>query len=70
MAHRYEHLRSGRLQNACALHATVAIVLLTGGCRKVQEPKTVVDFWAMGAEGERALPLIAELGAILARAID
>lgn len=58
MAHLYEHLRSGRLQNACALHATVAIVLLTGGCRKVQEPKTVVDFWAMGAEGERALPLI------------
>jgi multiple sugar transport system substrate-binding protein len=43
-----------------SLAAVVIAVASLSGCGKARETKTVVNFWAMGAEGERALPLIEE----------
>jgi multiple sugar transport system substrate-binding protein len=39
------------------------VLLCTSGCRAASERQTIVDFWAMGSEGERALPLIDEFQA-------
>jgi multiple sugar transport system substrate-binding protein len=39
------------------------LLCLTTGCGQAPDARAVVEFWAMGAEGERALPLIEEFHA-------
>ncbi len=41
----------------------LALLLPFAGCGAAEDSRQTVDFWAMGAEGERALPLIQEFEA-------
>ena len=52
-----------RSSAASALAVAMLAIAIACGCSDLSQTKTVVNFWAMGAEGERALPLIEEFEA-------
>jgi len=58
-----QNRRPLRLGAANALAVAAMTIATVCGCSDQSQPQTVVDFWAMGAEGERALPLIEEFEA-------
>jgi multiple sugar transport system substrate-binding protein len=58
-----ENRRQRCANDIWSLAALVMAIALMSGCGEARETKTVVNFWAMGAEGERALPLIEEFEA-------
>jgi multiple sugar transport system substrate-binding protein len=55
-----KNCRPLRLCAADALVVATIAIATACGCSDPGQTKTVVNFWAMGAEGERALPLIEE----------
>ena len=59
-----EKRRQRRVNDGWSLAAVVVAIAFVSGCSEQLETKTIVNFWAMGAEGERALPLIEEFEAL------